>query len=228
MRSGPAHFPRSCSNRPIPASSNCMVPASAPRSTNAGAACLYIAHNATQSQRNCARRRVHRQYQRCLRWNGFGRDQVLRTDDPHNGKAAGDQDIDCRDHRSQPNRLYRCHCFLSQLVGIVHRVPGTLACKQAQPVPPRGLSLSAGSFPAIRSRKNILYKSFEGSRRGVLRRTRLQRNEDSRVDSFEKVGGSDPPRNHERHCRNAVAFACAQPTNSFSDLSDRVNHRTRR
>jgi signal transduction histidine kinase len=36
----------------------------------------------------------------------------------------------------------------------------------------------------IRSHKNILHKSFEGSRRSVLRRTRLQRNEDSCVDGF--------------------------------------------
>src|ERR1700685_460915 len=40
IKSGPAHFPRSCSYRPIPASSNCMAPASAPRSANAGAASL--------------------------------------------------------------------------------------------------------------------------------------------------------------------------------------------
>jgi hypothetical protein len=40
INSGPAHFPRSCSNRPIPASSNCMAPASAPRISNAGVACL--------------------------------------------------------------------------------------------------------------------------------------------------------------------------------------------
>src|SRR5277367_361173 len=46
------------------------------------------------------------------------------------------------------------------------------------------LSLSARSFPAIRRHKNILYKSFEGSRSGVLRRTRLQRNENSCVDGF--------------------------------------------
>jgi hypothetical protein len=39
-----------------------------------------------QSQRNCARRRVHRQYQGLLCWNGFGRDQVLRMDDPHDEK----------------------------------------------------------------------------------------------------------------------------------------------
>ena len=45
-----------------------------------------------QSQRDGARRRVHRQYQRRLRWNGFGRDQVLRTDDRRDGEAARDQD----------------------------------------------------------------------------------------------------------------------------------------
>src|SRR5271155_1463954 len=50
IKSGPAHFPRSCSNRPIPASSNCMAPASAPRSTNAGAACWWIAHNANKAR----------------------------------------------------------------------------------------------------------------------------------------------------------------------------------
>jgi hypothetical protein len=50
-----------------------------------------------QSQRNCARRRVHRQYQRRLRWQGVGTDHELRTDDRRDGKAARDQDIDCRD-----------------------------------------------------------------------------------------------------------------------------------
>jgi hypothetical protein len=47
-----------------------------------------------QSQRNCAGRRVHRQYQRRLRWNVSRRDEVLRTDDPHDGKTARDKDID--------------------------------------------------------------------------------------------------------------------------------------
>src|SRR5260370_29048975 len=35
----PAHFPRSCSNRPIPASSHCMAPASAPSISNTCVAC---------------------------------------------------------------------------------------------------------------------------------------------------------------------------------------------
>ena len=39
-----------------------------------------------QSQRDCARRSVHRQYQRCLRWNGSRRDDVLWTDDSRDGK----------------------------------------------------------------------------------------------------------------------------------------------
>lgn len=62
-----------------------------------------------QSQRNCSRRPVHCQYQRRLGWNGFGRDQVLRTNDRRDGKAARDQDIDCRDQRSQPHRPCCCH-----------------------------------------------------------------------------------------------------------------------
>src|SRR5207244_11217985 len=46
------------------------------------------------------------------------------------------------------------------------------------------LSLSGGSGPVIRSRKNIPYKCFKGSRCRVLRRTRLLRNEDSCVDGL--------------------------------------------
>src|ERR1700689_956260 len=61
-----------------------------------------------QSQRNSGRRRVHRQQQRRLRRSG-GRDQVLRIDDRRDGKAGRDQDIDRRNHRSQPHRLYCCH-----------------------------------------------------------------------------------------------------------------------
>src|SRR5579862_1859150 len=72
-----------------------------------------------QSQRNSGRRRVQCQQQRRLVRNG-GRDQVLRTDDRRDGKAARDQDIDCRDQRSQPNRLFCCHRFLplSKLVPV--------------------------------------------------------------------------------------------------------------
>src|SRR5579872_683540 len=62
-----------------------------------------------QSQRDCARPRVHRQYQRRLRWNGSRREQISRTDDPHDGKAARYQNIDSCDHRSQPHRLCSRH-----------------------------------------------------------------------------------------------------------------------
>jgi hypothetical protein len=48
----------------------------------------------------------------------------------------------------------------------------TLGCKQVQPVPAR-LSLSVGSFPVIRSRKNFLHELFKRSRCSVLRRARL-------------------------------------------------------
>jgi hypothetical protein len=46
MKSGPVSFPRSCSNSPIPASSNCMVPASVPKISNVDAERLQIAANA--------------------------------------------------------------------------------------------------------------------------------------------------------------------------------------
>jgi len=37
--------------------------------------------------------------------NNGGGNQVLRVDDRRDRKAARDQDIDCRDQRSQPKRL---------------------------------------------------------------------------------------------------------------------------
>src|SRR5882672_11950846 len=46
------------------------------------------------------------------------------------------------------------------------------------------LSLTGGSLPVIRSRKDILRKLFKRSRCAVLRRTRLLRNEDSCVDGL--------------------------------------------
>src|SRR4029077_9228052 len=44
------------------------------------------------------------------------------------------------------------------------------------------LSLSGGSLPVIRRRKDILHKFFKRSRCAVLRRTRLLRNEDSCIN----------------------------------------------
>src|SRR5580700_7471944 len=60
----------------------------------------------------------------------------------------------------------------------------TLACRQAQLVPPRRPSLSAGSLPVIRGRKHFLHELFKRSRCSVLPRAWLQWNEDSCVDGF--------------------------------------------
>ena len=40
-----------------------------------------------------------------------GRHYDFRTEDRRDGKAARNQDIDCRDQRNQSHRLYCCHCF---------------------------------------------------------------------------------------------------------------------
>src|SRR5260370_29564555 len=50
-----------------------------------------------------------------------------------------------------------------------------------------GAGLSGESLSVIRGRKDILHKFFERSRRAVLRRTRLLRSEDSRIDGLEHL-----------------------------------------
>ncbi len=79
-----------------------------------------------QSQRNCACRRVHRQYQRRPRWNGFGRDQVLRTDNPHDGKPLA----------TRTSIAVTTEASRIALIVVIDS-SRTLACKQAQPVPLR-------------------------------------------------------------------------------------------
>src|SRR5580700_2834707 len=75
-------------------------------------------------------------------------------------------------------------CFVCAVHFYFPRIGISFWLNNKQPTPPGRLSLSAGSRSVVRSRKDILHKVFKRSRCGVLRQTRLQRNEDSCVDGF--------------------------------------------
>jgi hypothetical protein len=85
-----------------------MAPASAPRISNAGVACLWIAPNTSKARGILAAAAyIANSNDACVRPDSAGTSYCGRTiaamEKPH------DQDIDCRDRRCQPKGHYCCH-----------------------------------------------------------------------------------------------------------------------